>query len=351
MLRALSWGGLSMLCLIAPTVQAQPGSYPSKAVRLIVPIAAGGAVDVSTRLVADRLSKKWGQPVVVENRPGGGGIIGAQTVASSPADGYTLLATPAGEFTIAPLINPKSEALYAGFQPIILTTDNPIVIVANSSFGASNLPEFIALARDSPEPLAYATAHTGSSVHFAGEWVASATGVKLRHIPFRGGAPAVVAVVGGELPLASLPVLVAAPFVKSGKIKSIAITSAKRISSAPDWPTVAEAGYSRCGYQCLGRSVRAKGRAEGDYRKNRTGHARNPRRAGIQSPHRRDGCGTGRNVRQGLRGQDCTRAEQHKEDHRQYQPQARIRRRRVVTVAPPLLRRAGNAHAAISSCA
>jgi tripartite-type tricarboxylate transporter receptor subunit TctC len=242
-LRAMSWGGLSMLCLIAPTVQAQPVPYPSKTVRLIVPIAAGGAVDISTRFVADRLSKKWGQPVVVENRPGGGGTIGAQTVASTPADGYTLLATPAGEFTIAPLINPRSEALYAGFQPIVLMTDNPIVIVANSSFGASTLPELIALAKNSPEPLAYASAHTGSSVHFAGEWVASATGVKLRHIPFRGGAPAAVAVVGGELPLASLPVLVAAPFVKSGQIKSIAITSAKRISSAPDWPTVAEAGY------------------------------------------------------------------------------------------------------------
>ncbi len=234
---------LPVLCLAAPAALAQPVPYPSKAVRLIVPIAAGGAVDISTRLVADRLSKKWGQPVVVENRPGGGGTIGAQTVAGSPADGYTLLATPAGEFTIAPLINPKSEQLYAGFKPIVLMTDNPIVIVAGSSFGAGTLPELIALAKKSPEPLAYATAHTGSSVHFAGEWVASATGVKLQHIPFRGGAPAVVAVVGGELPLGVLPVLVAAPFVTSGKLKSIAITSARRISSAPDWPTVAEAGY------------------------------------------------------------------------------------------------------------
>jgi len=208
-----------------------------------VPIPAGGASDISTRLVTERLSQKWGQSIVVENLPGGGGIIGAQTVASSPADGYTLLASPAGEFTIAPLINPRSETLYAGFQPIILMTENPIVIVANSSFGANTLPELIALAKKSSEPLDYATAHTGSSVHFAGEWVASATGMKLRHIPFRGGAPAVVAVAGGELPLASLPVLVATPLIKAGKIKPIAITSAKRILSAPDWPTVAEAGY------------------------------------------------------------------------------------------------------------
>lgn len=231
------------VCLAMGSEAYGQNGYPDHTVKIVVPVAAGGAADISTRIVADHLSRKWGVQVIVENQAGGGGIIGARAVAESAPDGYTLLATPGSEFTITPQLKPDTKDLYAGFAPVGVLSINSMAIVANTAFEGNTLAELVEIARKQDAPLLYSTAHTGSAVHFAAEWVASAAGIALKHVPFKGGAPAAAAVAGGEVMLASLPVLVAKPFVEGGKLKPIAVTSAKRTVVAPDWPTAAEAGY------------------------------------------------------------------------------------------------------------
>lgn len=230
-------------CLTMATQAHAQNGYPARTVKIVVPVAAGGAADISTRIVADHLSRKWGVQVIVENQAGGGGVIGARAVADSAPDGYTLLATPGTEFTITPQLKPDTKDLYAGFAPVGVLSVNSMAIVANTAFEGNTLAELVDIAKKQEAPLLYSTAHTGSAVHFAAEWVASAAGITLKHVPFKGGAPAAAAVAGGEVMLASLPVLVAKPFVEGGKLKPIAVTSAKRTVVAPDWPTASEAGY------------------------------------------------------------------------------------------------------------
>jgi tripartite-type tricarboxylate transporter receptor subunit TctC len=217
--------------------------YPEKPVRIIVPSPPGGVSDISARLIGDFLSKKWGQQVLVENRMGAGGNIGLKYAAASAPDGYTLFSTTNSQLTIDPVVTPELAKQNDAFIPIALATDNPIVIVANSGLAINSLAELVVAAKASPGKLAYATAGTASVPHLAAEWVASSAGIKLRHIPFKGGGPSAVAVASGELPLASVAYSSALPFVRSGKIKAITLTSAKRIAAVPDWPTAVESGY------------------------------------------------------------------------------------------------------------
>jgi tripartite-type tricarboxylate transporter receptor subunit TctC len=236
----LSAGALAYL---PNDAHAQAASYPTKPVRIIVPSPPGGVSDISGRLLGDFLSKRWGQQVLIENRAGAGGNIGMKVAASSAPDGYTLFSATNSHMTIDPVVTPALK-LHTAFIPLGLVSDNPIAIVANSSFPSSSLPELIAAARASPGKLAYATAGVASVPHLAAEWVASAAGVKLRHIPFKGGGPSAVAVASGELPLASIAYSSAVPFVRSGKIKPIVVTSKERVAAVPEWSTAAEAGFS-----------------------------------------------------------------------------------------------------------
>lgn len=236
----LSAGALPCL---PSTARSQAVPYPNKPVRIIVPSPPGGVSDISARLLGDFLSKRWGQQVLIENRAGAGGNIGMKAAAASVPDGYTLFSATNSHMTIDPVVTPSLK-LHTAFTPIGLVSDNPIVIVANSEFPAKSLPELIEAAKANPGKYGYATAGIASVPHLAAEWVASAAGVKLRHIPFKGGGPSAVAVASGEVPLASLAVSSVVPFVRSGKIKPIVVTSAARVASVPDWPTVADAGFS-----------------------------------------------------------------------------------------------------------
>lgn len=222
---------------------AQAAKYPAKPVRIIVPAPPGGVSDISSRLVGDFLSKKWGQQVLIDNRPGAGGNLGLQAAAASAPDGYTLVSATNSHMTIDPVVTP-SVKLHEAFIPLGLVADSPIVIVANAALPAKSLPELIALASASPGKLAYATAGVASVPHLAAEWVASAAGIRLRHIPFKGGGPSAVAVASGEVPLASIAASAAVPFVRSGKIRPIAVTGALHVPTAPEWPTVADAGFA-----------------------------------------------------------------------------------------------------------
>jgi tripartite-type tricarboxylate transporter receptor subunit TctC len=227
-----------------PTVaRAQAASYPTKPVRLIVPSPPGGVSDISARLLGEFLSRKWGHQVLVENRAGAGGNIGMKAAAQSAPDGYTLFSATNSHMTIDPVVTPSLK-LHTAFTPLALVSDNPIVIVANSEFPAKSLPGLVEAAKANPGRYGYATAGVASVPHLAAEWVASAAGIKLRHIPFKGGGPSAVAVASGEVPLASVALSSVVPFVRSGKIKPIVVTSAARIASVPDWPTVADAGFS-----------------------------------------------------------------------------------------------------------
>lgn len=218
--------------------------YPVRAVTILVPFAPGGIVDVAVRVVGERLSQKWGKPVVVDNRPGASGMIAARAVASAKPDGHTLLGAEAGVSIINELIfKDASYSMEKDFVPITTITDTPIVLVANASSGITSVSDFLAKAQN--EPLNYASPAIGTLNHLTGEWIAMETGAKLQHIGYKGGGPAATAVAGGEVPIAVLAYSSARPFVESGRVKLLAVTDAKRTQVAPDLPTLQESGVPR----------------------------------------------------------------------------------------------------------
>jgi tripartite-type tricarboxylate transporter receptor subunit TctC len=233
--------------LLAIALAALPSSalsqaYPSKAVRMIVPFPAGGSTDIVGRTVAQKLSEMWGQPVVVDNRPGGGTTIGTDAVAKAAPDGYTLLVTPA-PFTINPslLARLPYDAL-ADFAPITLINTTPLVVVVNPGVPAKSVKELIALAKARPGKLNFGSSGTGGSNHLAGELFNAMAGVKMVHIPYKGNAPALVDLVGGHVDLVFNGLTSALPLIKGGKLRALAITSIQRSGALPDLPTVDETG-------------------------------------------------------------------------------------------------------------
>lgn len=236
------------LCLAAPAfVQAQ--AYPTKLVKLVVPYPPGGPTDIVARLVAQKLSEQMGQQFIIDNRPGAGGNPGAELVARSPADGYTLVVA-----TTAHAINPSlfknlGYSLSKDFAPVSQLTSGPLVIVANPSLPAKNVAELIALAKSKPGELNFASSGNGQSTHLSAELFASMAGVKMNHIPYKGSAPALTDTMGGQTQLMFDTMLSAMPHVKAGKLKALAVTSATRSPVAPDVPTVAESGLP--GYEAI----------------------------------------------------------------------------------------------------
>jgi tripartite-type tricarboxylate transporter receptor subunit TctC len=225
----------------ASLAHAQP--FPSKPLRMIVPFPPGGAADLSGRLLGEWMSKSLGQPVVIENRPGGSTIIGAEVVFRSPADGHTMLVV-FPSFIVNPLLrsNMPFDPL-RDFRPVGQTLAVPMVIAAHPSVPANNLKELIALARAKPGELSYGTPGLGTTHHVMGELLKLTAKIDLTHAPFQGGGPSLAAVTGGHIQLVYGNANEIGPSAKSGKVKAIVVTSSERAEVLPDTPTMKESGF------------------------------------------------------------------------------------------------------------
>ena len=219
--------------------------YPDKPIRLIVPFAAGGTSDVLARLIGLKLGEALGQQVFIENRPGANGNIGSDAVAKAAPDGYTLLLAADGTIVINPSLykslpfNPEKDLL-----PITRVALVPLVVVVNPELKASNILELIALSKSPDAHLNFSSAGQGSTGHLAGELLKNQSGLRMTHVPYKGGGQAITDVVSGQVPIIVTAIATAGPFIKSGQLKAIAVTSDKRISGAPSIPTLSESGVS-----------------------------------------------------------------------------------------------------------
>ena len=230
--------------LMAAAGLAHAQGYPTKPVRLVAGFPAGGGVDATARAYAQKLSDYWGQPVVVENRAGANGMVGAESVARAAKDGYTLFLSTPSEVALNPLLYSRTpyEPL-KDLAPISLVAYFPNVMVVNAaSVQAKSLAEVIALAKGTPGGVHYASSGTGSTQHLAGEWLKRYAGFNWTHVPYKGAAPATNDIVGGQIPVAILGLGAIMPHIKSGRLRAISVTSTQRAAALPDVPTLYEAG-------------------------------------------------------------------------------------------------------------
>jgi tripartite-type tricarboxylate transporter receptor subunit TctC len=229
--------------LIAPLALAQPVPFPAKTVRLVVPFPAGGPLDATGRAIAQKLTEAWGQSVVVDNRPGAGGNIGADLVAKSPPDGYTVVMGALSTHAVNPSLYPSMPYdAVKDFAPITLVAVTPNVLVVNPALPVKSVRELIAYAKANPNKLSFGSGSNGSAGHLAGELFKVETGTDLVHIPYKGAAPAMQALLAGDTQLMFDNLASAMPQVKAGKLRALAVTTAKRSSLVPELPTMAEAG-------------------------------------------------------------------------------------------------------------
>ncbi len=233
---------LAVACAaVAPAGMAQ--TYPSKPIRFVVPFPPGGPLDVMARGVGQKLQETWGQPVVVDNRPGAGGGIGADLVAKSPGDGYTLLMGAVSTHAINPSLYAKIPYdAQKDFVPVALVAQVPNILVINPSVPVQSVQELIGYARAKPGSLSFGSGSTGSTGHLAGELFKTMAGVDMVHIPYKGGAPAMQDLLAGQTQLMFDNLANALPQVKAGKLRALAVTTLKRAPAVPDLPTIAEAG-------------------------------------------------------------------------------------------------------------
>jgi tripartite-type tricarboxylate transporter receptor subunit TctC len=233
----------AFIVLCGPFDLARADDYPTRPITLIVPFPPGGSTTVMARNVADKMSVTLGQPVVVENRGGAGGTIGTRSVAKATPDGYTILLSYTATMAIAPSMNvnagydPRKD-----FVPIGMIGFAPNVLVVHPSLPVRSVAELIAYAKAAPAPVQYGSPGVGTVNHLAGEYLASETGVKLQHVPYKGNGPAMGDLLGGHIPMMFVPIPVALGNVKAGTLRGLAITTAKRSGLLPDLPTLAESG-------------------------------------------------------------------------------------------------------------
>ena len=247
----LRWFIPVIACFGLGVASAPAQTYPVKPIRLIFGYTAGGAGDVGARLLAQKLSENLGQNVVVENRPGAGGAIADELVAKSPADGYTLLYA-AGSTTILPALRPKLPySVERDFAPVSMVMITSFALAVHPTVPVRDVKGLIALARSKPGKLTFSTPGVGSSSHFAGEVFKMMADVKMLHVPYRGAPEATTAVIAGEVDINFPSVTGALPFVKTGRLKALAVSSAKRAPTLPSVPTLSESGltgYERAGW-------------------------------------------------------------------------------------------------------
>ncbi len=218
-------------------------SYPNKPIRLIVTFAAGGGTDLAARAVAPKLSEALGQPVVIENRAGANGAVGAEATAKAAPDGYTLMVGAAGTLAVAPHLNSKMPFdSFKDFAPVSLLATSPFVVTVNPGVKAESLRDLLALARAQPGKLSFGSSGTGGAPQLAGELFKSQAGVDMLHVPYKGLGPALTDLLGGQIQVVFADVGLVTANLKAGKLRGLAITSATRSAVLPDMPTVAEAG-------------------------------------------------------------------------------------------------------------
>lgn len=239
-LLGVALAGLGM----GPVRLAHADGYPAKPVQLVVPFPPGGAVDIVGRTISKKLSDRLGQPIVVENKAGAGSVVGAAYVANAPADGYTLLISSGSTFTVNPALNAKLPYdPVKSYEPVGLVARVPLILLAHRDVPVNNLRQLIAAVQRTPDKFSYGSFGNGTTGHFAAELTWSAAGIKLMHVPYRGSAPAMADLMGGQIPFTIDTVAAALPQLKAGKIKAIAVTGATRATQLPDVPTVAESGF------------------------------------------------------------------------------------------------------------
>jgi len=230
----------TLVLTLPATASAQ--AYPNKPIRIVVPFPPGGATDVVARMVATRLNKAWGQPVVVENKPGASGNIGAQFVAKSPADGYTLLATAAGLMTVNHLVYTNPGFDISEFAPITNVVDAPHLLVVNPAAPINSVQDLISLARAKPGQVSFGNSGAGSASHITAEYLAASAKVTFLHVPYKGSAPAITDLLGGQITGMTDAMVGLLPHVQTKKIRAIAVASPSRFPLLPDVPTIAESG-------------------------------------------------------------------------------------------------------------
>jgi tripartite-type tricarboxylate transporter receptor subunit TctC len=219
-------------------------AFPSKPIRLIVPYAVGGSTDLTARLIARSISTRLGQQVVVENRAGAGGTVGHDAVAKAPADGYTLLFSAAGPLTVTPHTYPKLSYDPKGFEPITLVATQPLLLVVRPGLPVNSVADLIREAQSRPGKLSYGSFGNGSAAHLAGEYFKTLAKVDMVHVPYKGSGPALVDLVAGQIDLMFDVFSTAAPLVRSGKLRPLAITSRERSTQMPAVPTMEQAGVT-----------------------------------------------------------------------------------------------------------
>jgi tripartite-type tricarboxylate transporter receptor subunit TctC len=233
---------LALAPVLAPS-DAEAQRYPVRAIRVIVPYTPGGTSDILARVIGQKMTEAWGQPVIVENKPGANGNVGADLVAKSPPDGHTLLLTDIGALCISPSVFPDLPfEPTRDFAPVVLVSYSPHVLAVHPSIPANTVKELIALATSRPGGLNFAMAGVGSAPHLAGIAFAQRTGVQWVYVPYKGGSHALADVVAGHADVLFNGMLPTYPFVTAGKLKALAVSSARRVRAAPHLPTVAEAG-------------------------------------------------------------------------------------------------------------
>ena len=245
---------LFVLCLVAVAIGSAPDAraqaYPSKPIRIVVPFPAGGTSDILARAIGQKLTEEWGQQILVDNRPGAGANIGAEIAARSPPDGYTLFV-----MSTAHTINPSLYSKLAydpvkDFTPVTMIVATSQVLAVHPSVPVKTVREFIAYARKRPGELNYSSAGSGTQPHLSGELFKTMTGINIVHIPYKGAPPAMTDLLAGQVALTFATAPSAVPFVKTGQLRALGVSTAKRIAALPDVPTIAEAGVP--GYEAAG---------------------------------------------------------------------------------------------------
>lgn len=247
----LRWTLVACLSALSPAAWAQAETWPSKPVRLIVTFPPGGSSDAAARLVAPRLAERLGQPVVVDNRPGAGGGVGLELAAKAHGDGHTIVLASAGGLTANPSLYKRlAYDPQRDFSTITLFGTSPFVLIAHPSLPVSNVAELIALAKAQPGRLSYASGGNGTAMHLSAELLKSMANLRIVHIPYRGSAPAMMAVMAGETQLAVVDIATAAAQMKSGRVKALGVLSKNRSSMMPELVSLNESGLA--GYEASG---------------------------------------------------------------------------------------------------